>query len=134
MALYSEVNLKSYCTHVLYCPVQLSWLDFTALYRPLRCVTLSLLSCYEPKWRDGSPKNIILICFISVLNSRKTKTWYSESVKVCFQVLLIKLRQKDELMNCTKMQNRALFPKWHGFLVFVKNERPPTDLILETNK
>ena len=25
-ALYSEVNMKSYCTHFLYCPAQLSWL------------------------------------------------------------------------------------------------------------
>ena len=33
----SEVNLKSYRTHFLYCPAQISWLDFTALYRPLRC-------------------------------------------------------------------------------------------------
>ena len=50
-ALYSKVNWKYYCTHFLYCPVQLSWLDFTAPYRPLRCVTLSLLSWYKPKWR-----------------------------------------------------------------------------------
>ena len=42
--LYSEINWKSYCTHFLYCPAQLSWLDFTALYRPLRRVSLSLLS------------------------------------------------------------------------------------------
>ena len=52
ITLYSEVNWKSYCTHFLYCPGQLSWLDFTALYQPLRCVKLSLLlSWYEPKWR-----------------------------------------------------------------------------------
>ena len=51
VSLYSKVNWKSYCTHFFYCPAQLSWVDFTALYRPLRCcVTLSLLSLYEPKW------------------------------------------------------------------------------------
>ena len=52
-ALYSKVNLKSYCTHFFYCPVQLCWLDFTALYRLLRSVTQSLLFWYEPKWREG---------------------------------------------------------------------------------
>ena len=51
-SLYSEVNCKSYCTHFLYCPAQQSLLDFTALYRPLRCVTRSLLCWYEPKWRE----------------------------------------------------------------------------------
>ena len=42
-SLYSKVNWKSYCTHFLYCPAQRSWLDFIAVYRPLPCVTLSLL-------------------------------------------------------------------------------------------
>ena len=59
-SLYSIVNCKSYCTHFLYCSVQLSWLDFTALYRPLCCVTLSLLSWYEPKWREFDPSPEIL--------------------------------------------------------------------------
>ena len=49
-SLYSKVNWNSHCTHFLYCPT--SWLDFTVLYRPLRCVTLSLLCRYEPKWRE----------------------------------------------------------------------------------
>ena len=44
--LYSEVNLKSYCTQLLYCPAQLSCLDFTALYEPLRRVPLSLLCLF----------------------------------------------------------------------------------------
>ena len=35
----------------MYCPAQLSWLEFTALYRPLRCGTLSLLWWYKLKWR-----------------------------------------------------------------------------------
>ena len=51
LLLYSKINLKSYCSHFLYCLAQLSWLDFAALYRPLRRVTLSLLCWYEPKWR-----------------------------------------------------------------------------------
>ena len=51
-SLYSEVNWKSYCIHFLNCPAQLSWLDFTVLYRLLRCVTLGLLCWYEPKWGD----------------------------------------------------------------------------------
>ena len=51
-SLYTEVNLKSYCTNVLLCPAQLSWLDFTALYRPLRHVPLSLLCSYKPKWPE----------------------------------------------------------------------------------
>ena len=42
---------QCHCINLLYCPAQVSWLDFTALYRPLRCVTLSLLFLYEPKWR-----------------------------------------------------------------------------------
>ena len=29
--LHTEVNWKLYCIHFLYCPAQLSWLDFTAL-------------------------------------------------------------------------------------------------------
>ena len=57
--LYSDLkyNLNLYCTHLLYYPAQLSWLDFTALYRPLRRVPLSLLSLYEPKWRDTVPEH-----------------------------------------------------------------------------
>ena len=47
--LYSKVKWKSYCTHLMYCPAQLSWLNYTALYRPLRCVTLTLLSWYGKK-------------------------------------------------------------------------------------
>ena len=46
-----EVTLKSYCTQFLYCPAQLSWLELTALYRPLRLVPLISLCLYEPKWR-----------------------------------------------------------------------------------
>ena len=33
--LYTEVNIKLYCTHFLYCPAQLSWLDINALFRPV---------------------------------------------------------------------------------------------------
>ena len=33
-------QLKSNCTHFLYCPVRLDWLDCTALFRPLRAVCL----------------------------------------------------------------------------------------------
>ena len=53
MPLYSEVNWKAYFTHFLYCPAQLSGLDFTVLFRTLRCLTLSLLCRYEPKRRDA---------------------------------------------------------------------------------
>ena len=48
--LYFEVNWKLYCTQFLFCPAQLSWLDFTTLYQPWRCVTLSLLCWCESKW------------------------------------------------------------------------------------
>ena len=39
---------KSYCKHFLYCPAQLSWLDFTALFRTLCRVPLSLPGLHEP--------------------------------------------------------------------------------------
>ena len=50
-SLYSEVNLKLYCTPFLYCPAQPSWLNFTELFRPLRHVSLSLLCFHESNWR-----------------------------------------------------------------------------------
>ena len=50
--LWIKVNLKSYCTPFLYCPVNLDWLDCTALIRPLCRSPLSLSMLYELKWRD----------------------------------------------------------------------------------
>ena len=52
---HSDVNLKSYCTHFLYCPVLLCWLDFTALFQPLRVARLSLPRLYEPNYCDPLP-------------------------------------------------------------------------------
>ena len=46
------VNLKSCCTHFLYYPAQQGWLNFTALFRPLCRVSLSLPGSCEPKCRD----------------------------------------------------------------------------------
>ena len=48
--------MKSYCTHFLYCIAQLSWLNFTALFRPLYCVPLSLPILYESKWHEFKKK------------------------------------------------------------------------------
>ena len=48
--LLSKLEL-SYRTHFLYCPAQLSWLDCTALFRPLYRIPLSLPGLYETKWR-----------------------------------------------------------------------------------
>ena len=46
---WSKLEIIPYCTLFLYCPAQLSWMDFTALYRPLGRVPLSLLCLHEPK-------------------------------------------------------------------------------------
>ena len=61
MPLQNEVNSKSYCTHFLYCPAQLSQLDFTALFRPLCPVPLSYPGLYEPQWRVASCEGLLLL-------------------------------------------------------------------------
>ena len=97
-ALYSEVNLKSYCTHFLYCPAQLSWLDFTALYRPLRCVSLSLPPFIRTKmaWHGGlrcgicrfsmglwlvSDRSLISFRHISAISFRQIYDWFPTDLR-----------------------------------------------------
>ena len=70
VSLYSKLNLKSYRTHFLYFSAQLSWLDFTALYRHLRRVTLSLFSLYDTNQNS-------VVYYVYDVSIKKRLFWFS---------------------------------------------------------
>ena len=100
-ALYSEVNWKSYCTHFLYCPAQLSWMCCTALYRPLRCGTHSLLCWYEKKLRvwtfNFSTVNFLTILGLTLITQEIQKTYDFAKVANIFSKL-----KRESYINAIK--------------------------------
>ena len=101
-SLWTGVNLKSYCTHFLPCPVQLSSLDFTALFRPLYRVSLSLPGLYEPKWRGIGYMRGIIIISTSRPQRNSTLTYLEGRLLKRYQISLA-ARIPEYLVNTDKM-------------------------------
>ena len=107
ISLFTQVILKSYCTHFLYSPARISWLDCTTLFRPLCYAPLSLHRLYEPKWRDieiilnilNQWQYLVSTLYVFILSELTksflvffSKTLYRESVK--------NMKLEDDLKLC----------------------------------
>ena len=129
-------SFKSYCIHILFCPAQLIWLDFPALFRPLCQVPLSLPGFYEPKWRllPGCfccfVNLSVLNCYIYNIPMKNWRTLYMVGtlipfclflftvIKLVYSLLFKPIANGQLLLNCSayKCINLSVHYCYHTWL------------------
>ena len=73
--LWSKLEIVLYTLFVLSCPTKLT--ELYSLYRPLRCVPVSLLGLYKHKWSSLVPEQVFTMHRKPAKIQRNKKIWKS---------------------------------------------------------